>query len=143
MLRSCLLAWALLLVTTHAFADKTYPPQKVIYHINYSDPSRLAATFTNIRNHIQTVGEGNIDLSAVIHGKAIEYFISAKQDKTKQVTLDTLRLNGTRFIICGNTLDAYRITREQLYDVNAEDMVQAGLPEIVFLQQQGFVYVRP
>lgn len=143
MLKPFFLAWGLMLSTLPALAETAYPAQKVVYHINYGEAPRLSATFTNISNHIQAVGEGNIDLRAVIHGKAIEYFIAAKTDTAKQVTLDTLRLSGARFIICGNTLDGYKITRKDLYDVAEEDIVQAGLPEIVHLQQQGFSYVRP
>lgn len=126
-----------------AHAEPAYPPQQVVYHINYDDSSRLAATFANISNHLQAVGEDNIDLRAVVHGKAVEYFIAARHDNDKQVTLDSLRLAGARFIICGNTLDGYGISREALYEVAEEDVVQAGLPEIVRLQQQGFSYVRP
>ncbi len=143
MLKPFCLIGALLLTALATQAETIYPAQKVVYHINYAEPSRLSATFTNISNHIQALGEDKIDLRAVIHGKAIEYFIAAKNDADKQITLDTLRLSGARFIICGNTLDGYHIGREALYDVEAEDVVQAGLPEIVYLQQQGFSYVRP
>ncbi len=82
-------------------------------------------------------------MKAVVHGSAIEYFMAAKDDTDKQITLDTLRLSGVHFIICGNTLDGYHIGRDDLYEVEAEDVVQAGLPEIVRLQQQGFSYVKP
>lgn len=143
MLKTLILTCALLTPSTLSLAETLYPSQKVIYHINYADPSRLSATFANISNHIQAVGEDNIDLRAVVHGKAVEYFMAAKQDADKQVNLDTLRLSGARFIICGNTLDGYRISRDDLYDVSEEDVVQAGLPAIVHLQQQGFSYVRP
>ncbi|MGB2131360.1 MAG: DsrE family protein [Marinobacterium sp.] len=143
MFKPLILACALLTTPALSLAETPYPAQKVVYHINYGEPSRLSATFTNISNHIQAVGEENIDLRAVIHGKAIEYFMAAKEDADKQVNLDTLRLSGARFIICGNTLDGYQITRKDLYDVEKDDVVQAGLPEIVRLQQQGFSYVRP
>lgn len=144
MLKAVCLALTLLLSVTPAVATAdTYAEQKVVYHINYGDTARINATLTNITNHLQAVGEDRIDLRAVIHGPAIEYFVSAKIDSTKQVTLDTLRLSGVRFIICGNTLDGYHIGREDLYDVPEADVVQAGLPEIVRLQQQGFSYVRP
>ncbi len=143
-MRIAILAFlALLTFGLNAQAESQYPAQKVVYHINYADASRLSATFTNISNHIQAVGEANIELKAVIHGSAIEYFMAAKDDAEKQITLDTLRLSGVHFIICGNTLDGYHIGREDLYEVEADDVVQAGLPEIVRLQQQGFSYVRP
>ncbi|MBR9827581.1 MAG: hypothetical protein GYB41_02850 [Oceanospirillales bacterium] len=143
MLKYLCLALVMLMPASNAVASDNYGEQKVVYHMNYGDSSRISATFSNISNHIQAVGEENIDVRVVVHGAAIEYFTAAQDDNQKQVALDTLRLSGARFIICGNTLDGYNITREDLYDVTAEDVVQAGLPEIVRLQQQGFSYVRP
>ncbi|MBA4502513.1 DsrE family protein [Marinobacterium marinum] len=143
MFKSLFLTWVLIFTTLPLHAEPAYPAQKVVYHINYNDPARLSATFNNISNHIQAVGEANIDLRAIVHGKAIEYFIAAQQDSDKQITLDTLRLSGARFIICGNSLDGYNITRDALYEVEADEVVQAGLPEIIRLQQQGFSYVNP
>lgn len=120
-----------------------YEPQKVVYHINYKEMSRFHHTLANMANHIAAVGEDQIDLKAIIHGDAIEIFMEAKQNEELQISLDAARFNGVEFIICGNSLNAYQITHEDLYEVPAEDVVQAGLPEIVKLQQQGYFYVRP
>lgn len=130
------------LSTSLAVADE-YAPQKVVYHINYKDMSRFSATLANMANHIAAVGEGQIDLKAMVHGEAVEIFMNAVDDDGLQITLDAARFNGVQFIICGNTLTGYNITYEDLYDVNAEDVVQAGLPAIIKLQQQGYFYVRP
>ncbi len=130
------------LSTSLAVADE-YAPQKVVYHINYKDMSRFSATLANMANHIAAVGEDQIDLKAMVHGEAVEIFMNAVEDDGLQITLDAARFNGVQFIICGNTLTGYNITYEDLYDVNAEDVVQAGLPGIIKLQQQGYFYVRP
>lgn len=111
--------------------------------MNYAEQSRISDTLTNISNHLQALGDSRIDIKVVVHGAAIEYFVAAKTDEGKQVTLDALRLRDVQFIICGNTLDGYNLTRAALYEVEPEDVVQAGLPEIVSLQQQGYIYVRP
>ncbi len=125
-----------------AIAD-TYDSQKVVYHINYKDMSRFSATLANMANHIAAVGEDRIDLKAMVHGEAVEIFMNAMDDDGLQITLDAARFNGVQFIICGNTLTGYDITYEDLYDVSEEDLVQAGLPAIIKLQQQGYFYVRP
>ena len=125
-----------------SFAEQ-YAPQKVLYHVNYHEQSRISETLVNITNHIEALGEENIDIKVMIHGKAIEYLMDAVADEGKQMSLDSLRLNGVQFLVCGNTLNGYKITREELYEVEDEDMVQAGLPAIVNLQQQGYIYVRP
>lgn len=120
-----------------------YNPQKVVYHINYGDKSRFHHTLTNMANHIEAIGEDRIDLKAVVHGEAIELFMDAVDDPELAIAIDAARFNGVQFIICGNSLSGYQITESDLYEVDSEDVVQAGLPEIVHLQQQGYFYVRP
>ena len=120
-----------------------FSPQKVVYHINYGEMSRINATFNNITNHLDALGEDAIDLKVVVHGGALEYFIESKNDVDKQMALDSLRFQNVQFLICGNTLLAYQVKRQDLYEVAEEDMVQAGLPTIVALQQAGYIYVRP
>ncbi len=133
----------LFIFSSFSLAAQHYEDQKVVYHMNYNDESRIAETMTNISNHLQALGEGHIDIKVVVHGKAIEYFMDAVHDQAKQITLDSLRLRDVQFIICGNTLDGYKITAKDLYDVEESDVVQAGLPTIVDLQQKGYIYVRP
>lgn len=136
-------AISLTLTLGSAAAQEKYPPQKVVYHINYDTPKRISATFANMANHINQLGEDNIRIKAVVHGPAIQFFLDATHDEAKQTAIDSLRLNDVQFIICRNSLDGYKITYEDLYEVEAEDVVQAGLPEIIHLQQQGYFYVRP
>ena len=78
-----------------------------------------------------------------MHGKAVKFMMDAVQDEGKQMQLDSLRMSGVQFLICGNTLNGYNITLNDLYEVEPQDMVQAGLPAIVDLQQKGYIYVRP
>ena len=137
-----LTACLLICLPTAAWAE-TYAPQKVVYHVNYADESRINATFNNINNHLAAVDEDQLDIKVVIHGPSLEYFISATSDSTKQITLDNLKLRDVQFLICGNTIAAYQLTVCDLYDVAEEDVVMAGLPAIVALQQQGYIYLRP
>lgn len=132
-----------LLLSSISYSTPQYNDQKVVYHMNYHDENRIAETMTNISNHHQALGDDHIEIKVVVHGRAIEYFMDAVEDQTKQISLDSLRLRDVQFIICGNTLDGYKIKRQDLYDVEEEDVVQAGLPAIVDLQQKGYIYVRP
>jgi len=133
----------ILLLQVSVSSASDYEPQKVIYHINYADMTRFNNTLSNMANHINAVGEENIDLKAMVHGEAIEIFMQAVGDHELQISLDSARLSGVQFLICGNTLTGYQITNADLYDVSDDDVVMAGLPEIVKLQQLGYIYVRP
>jgi len=79
----------------------------------------------------------------MVHGPALEYFIAASNDQDKQMVLDSLRFQDVQFLICKNTLVSYQLKREDLYEVEKKDLVQAGLPAIVALQQAGYIYLRP
>jgi len=132
-----------LILTPFSYADEQYQEQKVLYHVNYHEQSRISETLVNVTNHLEALGEDRVDIKVMIHGKAIEFMMDANEDEGKQMQLDSLRMSGVQFLVCGNTLNGYRIGIEDLYDVEPEDMVQAGLPAIVDLQQQGYIYVRP
>lgn len=137
-----LLLSCLLLIPLNCLAEQ-YPFQKVIYHVNYNDKSRINETLVNVSNHLEALGDDNADIKVMVHGKAIEFLMEAAEDDGKQIQLDALRLRGVQFLVCGNTLNGYNITHEELYEVETEDVVQAGLPAIVDLQQKGYIYVRP
>lgn len=125
-----------------AFAAQ-YQDQKVVYHMNYEDNHRIEETMINISNHLSELGEEHVDIKVVVHGKAIKYFMDATNNEAKQMTLDSLRLRDVQFLICGNSLDGYKASYDDLYDVEASDVVKAGLPAIIDLQQKGYFYVRP
>lgn len=133
----------LLLSISNTSIAASYREQKVVYHMNYGDNHRIAQTMDNISNHLSAVGDERVDIKVVVHGKAIEYFLAATEDEAKQMRLDSLRLRDVQFIICGNSLDAYKVTRKDLYEVEEDDVIKAGLPTIVDLQQKGYIYVRP
>ncbi|WP_432472193.1 DsrE family protein [Amphritea sp. HPY] len=132
-----------LLISQSLIAAEQYQEQKVLYHVNYHEQFRISETLVNVANHLEALGEERVDIKVMMHGKAVEYLIEAVKDEGKQMQLDSLRMSGVQFLVCGNTLNGYNITLDDLYEVEAEDMVQAGLPAIVDLQQKGYIYVRP
>ena len=138
-----LLMATLLFATTLNCSAEQYPFQKVVYHVNYHDQNRINETLINVSNHLEALSDDNIDIKVMVHGKAVEFLMEAVEDDAKQIQLDALRLRGVQFLVCGNTLNGYNITDEDLYEVETEDVVQAGLPAIVDLQQKGYIYVRP
>ena len=111
--------WHLILIflALEVVGGQDYSPQKVVYHINYGEMSRINATFNNITNHLDALGEDAIDLKVVVHGGALEYFIESKNDVDKQMALDRLRFQNVQFLIYGNTLLAYPVKRQDFYEV--------------------------
>ncbi len=61
-----------------------------------------------------------------------------------QVKIDGLKNQGVTFQVCANTLNGRKVNKEeQLYNVEAADIVPSGVAELAHLQAQGFTYIKP
>lgn len=121
-----------------------YPPQKVVYHNSgSSDPGYFKRMLTNVRNHLDAVGDDNIELIVVDHSGGVEMFEEATDDGDLAQRIDVLRERGVQFLICDNTLESRHIAIEDLYGVTEADIVPSGVAEIARLQAEGFVYLHP
>jgi intracellular sulfur oxidation DsrE/DsrF family protein len=116
--------------------------QHVVYHIDFLDnaPGNYAG-LGNIKNHLDGVGDKNIDLIVVMNGQGISLVRRAKTDEVLAKKIDELRARGVKFEVCSNT-----ISREDwmntLYGVKASDIVAAGVGEVAWLQSQGYSMVK-
>lgn len=130
--------------------------QKVVYHINYDDRDKQASTLNSIQNHMDAVGAGSLDLKVVVHGSGVSLLLNpdslqrlpkfrhANADEQMAARIDSLRLQGARFHVCGNTLRSRNVDWEKdLYDVDPVDIVASGIATLAELQGQGYVYIKP
>jgi intracellular sulfur oxidation DsrE/DsrF family protein len=139
-----------------AHTDNGYGKQKVVYHINYDDPKKQAGALRNIQNHINAVGKDNLDIKVVLHGNGLAMLL--EPDSLKELTkfkhanatdkltanIDGLKNQGVSFQVCENTVRGRKVDIENdLYNVNAADIVPSGVAEVAALQQQGYVYIKP
>jgi intracellular sulfur oxidation DsrE/DsrF family protein len=133
-----------------------YSKQKVVYHVNFDNPRQQTGALRNVQNHINAVGAENLDLRVVMHGQgvsmvllpealpAVPKFRNANADEQMQARIDGLKNQGVRFNICANTLNGRNVNREeQLYNVDADDIVPSGVAELAHLQSRGFTYIKP
>ena len=121
-----------------------YGKQKVVYHINVDDEKLLKAALGNIQNHINAVGQENLDLRVVMHGPGIALLQLANKNPDFADKVSNLKRQGVHFNVCNNTLVGKKINyKNDLYDVSKEDIVPSGVAEIAALQAQGFSYVKP
>lgn len=121
-----------------------YGKQKVVYHINMDDPKVLKAALGNIQNHINAVGQDNIDLRVVMHGPGVTLLKLANHDMDFADKISNLKREGVHFNVCNNTLVGKHIDyKKDLYDVSKEDIVPSGVAEIAHLEALGYSYVKP
>ncbi len=144
-----------LLIGGIAVAGDLYGKQKVVYHINYDDPKTQAGALRNIQNHINAVGEEDLDLKVVMHGKGLSLLLTPDQlENTKlklgnatdamQTKITGLKNQGVGFEVCANTLKGKKINYEDdLFDVDEADIVPSGVAEVAKLQAMGYSYIKP
>ena len=138
----------LLLLTLGLFAAGAgaagYGKQKVVYHINGDEPKQQSAALGNIQNHVNAVGQENIDIKVVLHGGGVSLLQHVKNNEDMRSKVDQLKLQGVVFNICNNTLKAKKLDyKTDLYDVAEKDIVPSGVAEIAQLQTQGYTYIKP
>jgi hypothetical protein len=150
-----LLASLLLLGIGSAPALAEGEKQKVVYHVNYDDPTHQAAALRNIQNHINAVGAENLDLKVVMHGDGLALLLypdardhtkmkMANADDQLQAKISGLKDQGIQFQVCANTLKGRKINAEDdLYDFSKADIVPSGVAQLAILQSQGYAYIKP
>jgi len=71
-------------------------------------------------------------------------FKHANANDQMAAKIDGLKTQGVRFQVCANTIKGRAVNLENdLYDVDAEDIVPSGVAELAKLQGQGYTYIKP
>ena len=137
------------------FVESDQPQkQRAVYHVNYDDASRQAATLRNIRNHLKAVGADKLELRVVLHGKGLSLLLTPERVRETKLnrglatpeisqTLTDLRAQGVTFNICANTMKNKQVQIDQLSGASSSDVVPSGIAAIAQLQDQGYAYLRP
>ena len=122
-----------------------YVFQKVVYQNDSGwpeDRGYFERLLRNLAAHIAAT-DGKGEIRVVSFSAGVKLFQMAKTDPALAASLDSLRSKGVRFLICRNTLRGMNLRLEDLYGVQAADVVPSGVAEIARLQGLGFVYVHP
>ncbi len=117
---------------------------KIVYHLNEPPAEKAKFVLGNIENHVKGVGGwGNIEaLELVVHGPALKNFLTKSMDPGIKRALEALQTQGLGFGACGNTMQAFNITLDQLPD-GTRHLPQGGVVRVMELQDQGYAYIRP
>jgi len=147
-LAACLVSILMFAALPATAQEARYGRQKVVYHLNGAGGENDAAYLRavgNIRNHIEAVGPGNIDLKVVMHGDGLGILVSARTNLKLQGEVANLKTtHKVEFLVCRNTLVQRKINPDKdLFEVFAEDIVPSGVAELSHLQKQGYTYVKP
>ena len=128
-------------------AKNGYDKQQVVYHIN--NIHTATGALRNIKNHLNALGDKNVEIIVVTHSSGAFAMVDGamgKKNKKGKVynfkdTIAGLANRGVKFTICANTIRGKKINKN-LINENAE-VIPSGVAEVAFLQQRGYLYVKP
>jgi len=129
-------------------AKNGYLKQKVVYHVN--NVHTATGAYRNIKNHLNALGDKNVEIIVVTHSSGafslVDGAMGKKNKKTGKVhnftdAIASLANRGVKFTICANTIRGKKINKN-LINENAE-IIPSGVAEVAFLQQKGYLYVKP
>jgi intracellular sulfur oxidation DsrE/DsrF family protein len=123
-------------------ADNGYKAQKVVYHMN--DINWGFRGLRNIKNHLNAVGDKNVEIIAVFHSSGGFILVDGKEDKKGHKfggMINELANRGVKFAICANTIRGKKLNKDKI-NLHAE-VIPSGVAEVAELQYKGYVYVKP
>lgn len=106
---------------------------------------KLIGNSNNYYNAVSQAYKSAPDMRIVIHGDGINMLVAAKSGSYPKLTakLDELMLKeGVKFLVCYNTLTSKKIRIDQLYKINSDNIIPAGVAEIARLQGLGYAYLK-
>lgn len=123
-------------------AKNGYHKQKVVYHMN--DINWGYRGLRNMKNHLNALGDENLDAVMVFHSSGGFILVDGKKDKKGHTFGDQIQAlanRGVKFRLCANTIRGKKIPKDKI-NINA-DIIPSGVAEVAELQFQGYVYVKP
>ncbi len=123
-------------------AENGYKAQKVVYHMN--DLNWGYRGLRNMKNHLNALGDKNLDAVMVFHSSGGFILVDGKKDKKGHTFGDQIQAlanRGVKFRLCANTVRGKKIPKDKI-NLNAE-IIPSGVAEVAELQHQGYVYVKP
>ena len=121
-------------------AARAEPTQKnrIVIQVTEGDTKKWNAILGNIHN-----------IQAELGGQGVEIAVVAIGDGLGMLSEDSLAANRVmdaindkvRFVACGNSMKAKPMAPDEL--IRGVSVAPAGYVEIMRLQQQGWVYIRP
>ena len=109
---------------------------RVVFQVNEEDTRKWNTILANISNVQEELGA--VDVAVVVIGPALGMI---KADALTANRVQDAMAAGTRFVACGNSMQAQHLTKDDMID--GIDYAKAGYVELMRLQQQGWVYLRP
>lgn len=115
---------------------------KLVYHFNKSDQTYQLAVLNTIRNMLRMYGD-DIKIVVSVMGPGIHVLLKEPGIpviKAVSDQIESLAFYGVEFHACGNTI--HDIGKKDSDVKDFATIVEAGVSDLMTLQQQGYAYIR-
>ena len=109
---------------------------RAVFQVNEDDSRKWNTVLANVRNVQEDLGR--VEISVVVIGPGLGML---KADALTANRVQDAMAAGVRFVACGNSMQAQKLTKDDMIDGIA--YAKAGYVEVMRLQQQGYAYIRP
>ncbi|CAN8139323.1 conserved exported hypothetical protein [uncultured Thiomicrorhabdus sp.] len=130
---------------------------KVVYHVDFKDPTRYSATLTSINNimnfyenelmepevHLVFVGFGlRFTTDDALKGKPYEHDapLLERRDELKGRLDALMNVRGVKVHLCDKTRDEVGLPQDKVY--KGIEFAKSGVAKIAILQSDGFAYLK-
>ncbi len=130
---------------------------KVVYHVDFKDPTRYSATLTSINNilnfydsqlmeaevHLVFVGYGlRFTTNDALKGTPYEadQQLIERRNELKGRLQSLIRVRGVKVELCDKTRDEVGLPQSKVY--KGIQFVPSGVAQIAILQSEGFAYLK-
>jgi intracellular sulfur oxidation DsrE/DsrF family protein len=110
--------------------------QRAVFQVNEDDSRKWNTILGNINNVQEELGR--VDVTVVVIGPGLGML---KADALTANRVQDAMAAGVRFVACGNSMTAQKLGKDDMIDGIA--YAKAGYVELMRLQQQGWLYLRP
>ncbi|WP_322521248.1 DsrE family protein [Guyparkeria halophila] len=131
--------------------------QRVVYHVDFADPTRYSATLTSINNLIndaeQTLLPWDVHLVLVGYGirfatddplegtpYAADEALNERRDELKGRLQTLIEIRNVKVHLCDFTRQEINLSKDKLYE--GIGLVNSGVAKIADLQRQGYAYLK-
>jgi intracellular sulfur oxidation DsrE/DsrF family protein len=121
-----------------ASAATAAPKNRLVLQVSDEDAKKWNTVLNNAHNVQVDLGQANVEIEIVAYGPGIGML---KADSLVANRVEDGMADGIRFVACGNTMQAQKLTKDDMID--KIDYAKAGIVRLMQRQQQGWVYIRP
>lgn len=131
----------IMLAIPQAYAAESGPKHKVVIQVSTSDPESQRIALNNTVNLQKYYGIDNVAIEIVAYGPGLS-LLTDKSEQGERVR--SLLAQDVQFSACGVTMKSItKKTGKAPILLPGVKVVDAGVPRIMELQEQGWSYIRP